>query len=75
MSHLVQERGKYEPPTCPGCEQHHYVEWCEITNLVQASRGEQWYAPGRTYCRTAGCVYNGLAQVRPDSEGGAACPE
>lgn len=64
MSFLVHERGQYEPPACPGCLRRHNVDWLDVTSRDDLANGGRRYLPGRTYCRTSGCVYNELEQAR-----------
>ncbi len=63
MTYLIQERGQYEPPACPGCLKPHWVDWKETTTFEELARGEQTFLPGQTCCRTPGCAYNGTEQA------------
>ncbi len=64
MSYLTHERGQYEPPTCPGCQQRTRVDWIDATTPHDLARMERRWVPGRWHCRTEGCAYNDLEQPR-----------
>lgn len=62
MSYTAEERGRYEPPACPGCCRRHHVDWVETTRNCDK---ERTFLPGRTYCTTPDCAHNADFEVKP----------
>lgn len=58
MIYKDSERGRYEPPACPGCGARVEQAWIDVTTSWGfAADGERSATPGRWQCNTQGCQY------------------